>query len=103
MVEGRKFFQLLSTVERKHGLSSIDPPAREILDLIIERELADQKTTASDLIENASISRAAVYRKLNDLKEDGWIEERWIDHKLCYMIGSRTNKFSVDLAKMLKE
>lgn len=58
-----------------------------ILDLLIEREGRNLRTTASDIISSTSLSRALVYRKLNDLKKGGWLTEQWVDFKLCYVTG----------------
>ena len=87
MNENLRFFHLLSVIERKHGLSELDAAARSILDLVIEREVNGQRTTAGDLIEAASISRASVYRKIGELKSRGCIKESWDDYQLVYSAG----------------
>ena len=90
MVEQRKLYELISVIARRHGLSVLDPSSRLILDYIIERESRKISTTARDLIEETKISRALVYRKLNDLKAQGWIKEHWVDFKLCYLAGPQS-------------
>ena len=54
---------------------------------MIEREVKGQRTTASDLIEAAKISRASVYRKIGELKSRGCIKESWDDFQLVYSAG----------------
>lgn len=87
MNENLRFFHLLSVIERKHGLSELDAAARSILDLIIEREVKGERTTAGDLIAAATISRASVYRKIGELKARGCIKESWNDYQLVYSAG----------------
>lgn len=102
MQEGRRLYQMLSIIERKHGLTALDTSSRTLLDLIVSRELNGERSTARDLIEASGMARAVVYRKLNALKKDHWIEEHWHDFKLCYvsssgldqLVGSLKERFS---------
>jgi len=87
MNENLRFLHLLSVIERKHGLSELDAAARSILDLVVERQVKGQRTTAGDLIEAATISRASVYRKIGELKARGCIKEGWDDYQLVYSAG----------------
>ena len=68
-------------------MSELDAAARSILDLIIEREVQGQRTTAGDLIGAATISRASVYRKIGELKARGCIKESWDEYQLVYSAG----------------
>ena len=97
MIEGRKLFQLVSTISRQHGLLDLDPSERRLFDFIFDREITGQKTTAGDLIAISKFKRALVYRKLKSLKESGWIEDRWLDFKLHYVLGQHVNRVSRDL------
>lgn len=99
MPDGRRLYQMLSIIERKHGLTSLDTSSRTLLDLIVSRELKGERSTARDLIEASGMARAVVYRKLNTLKEGQWIEESWQDYKLCYA----TSSGLAGLAGSLKE
>jgi len=101
MVEKRKLYELISMIARRHGLSGLDPSSRLVLDCIIERESGNVPTTARDLIEETQISRALVYRKLNDLKAQGWIKEHWVDFKLCYLAGPQSEAIFHALAEAL--
>lgn len=87
MNENLRFFHLLSIIERKHGLSDLDAAARSILDLVIERQVKGERTTAGDLIGSAAISRASVYRKIAELKARGCVKESWDDYQLVYSAG----------------
>ena len=101
MVQDRKLFELISIIARRHGLSGLDPSSRLMLDCIIERETNHQLTTARDLIEQTQLTRALVYRKLNDLKHCGWIKENWVDFKLCYLAGPQSEMMFHALAEAL--
>lgn len=99
MQDGRRLYQMLSVIERTHGLTALDTSSRTLLDLIVSRELNGERSTARDLIEASGMARAVVYRKLNALKAGYWIEEHWHDYKLCY-----TTSCGLDvLIKSLKE
>lgn len=89
MTEGHRLYQMVSIIERKHGLTALDGSARVLLDLIVERELSGETTTARDLINISGLARAVVYRKLIVLKQGDWIKEYWHDYKLCYLTSSR--------------
>ena len=91
MFEARKLYELISIVARQHGLTKLDPSARLVLDMIVEREAKGLRTAARDLIESTDLSRALVYRKLNDLKVKNWISEEWVEFKLCYKIGPQSD------------
>ena len=92
MQDGRRLYQMLSVIERKHGLTALDTSSRALLDLIVSRELNGERSTARDLIEASGMARAVVYRKLNTLKDGHWIEEHWRDYKLCYSTSSGLDK-----------
>ena len=97
MNENLRFFHLLSVIERKHGLSELDAAARSILDLVIEREVKGERTTAGDLIGAATISRASVYRKIGELKSRGCIKESWDDYQLVYSAGDGISDIYTEL------
>lgn len=99
MQDGRRLYQILSIIERNHGLTALDCSSRTLLDIIVERELNGQRTTARDLIDVSGMARAVVYRKLNTLKSANWIKEHWHDYKLCYTTSSGLE----ELAGSLKE
>lgn len=101
MNEKLRFFHLLSVIERKHGLSELDAAARSILDLIIEREVKGERTTAGDLIGVATISRASVYRKIGELKMRGCIKESWNEYQLVYTAGDGLAAIYEDLRLVL--
>jgi hypothetical protein len=95
----RRLYQMLSIIERKHGLTALDCSARALLDLIVSRELKGYRTTARDLIEVSGKARAVVYRKLNSLKQGQWIQEHWHDFKLCYTTSSELESLIGSLEK----
>lgn len=97
MQDGRRLYQMLSIIERKHGLTALDTSSRTLLDLIVTRELNGERTTARDLIEVSGMARAVVYRKLNTLKQSNWIKEHWQDYKLCYTTSSGLDHLIVSL------
>lgn len=101
MNENLRFFHLLSVIERKHGLSELDAAARSILDLVIEREVKGERTTASDLISAATISRASVYRKISELKARGCIKESWDDYQLVYSAGDGVSAIYDELSGVI--
>ena len=101
MSEGRRLFQMISVIERRHGLTSLDASSRTLLDLIVSRELNGDRTTARDLIDVSGLARAIVYRKLNVLKQKNWIQEYWEDYKLCYKTSAVLENFSGSLQKCL--
>jgi len=102
MGSGIKLFQLLTALQRQHGMLQLDHAARIVLDIIIERELANQRTTASEIVESCSLSRALVYRKLIQLKSENWISESWHDQKLCYASAQNVSIMVAELDKRLK-
>lgn len=99
MPDARRLFQMISVIERRHGLTSLDTSSRTLLDIIVTRELNCERSTASDLIEVSGLARALVYRKLNVLKDQNWIQEYWEDYKLCY----KTSAVLENLSGSLKE
>jgi hypothetical protein len=101
MNENLRFFHLLSVIERKHGLSELDAAARSILDLVIERQVKGERTTAGDLISAATISRASVYRKIGELKSRGCINESWDDYQLVYSAGDGISDIYAELNGVL--
>lgn len=102
MVEARKLYELISIVARRHGLTGLDPSSRHILDVIIERDTRGLRSTARDIIAETDLSRALVYRKLNDLKSLNWISEEWVDFKLCYKTGPQSENYFVALKEAVK-
>lgn len=89
MPDARRLYQVISIIERQHGLTELDASARALLDLIVAREMNGEKTSARELIQASGIARAVVYRKLNALKRGQWIQDDWSDFKLCYTTASK--------------
>lgn len=102
MFESRKLYELISIVARRHGLTNLDPAARLLLDTIIERDSRGLRSTARDLIDATALSRALVYRKLKELKLQDWIGEEWVDFKLCYIIGPKSEMYFTALEAAIK-
>ena len=102
MQDGRRLYQMLSIIERKHGLTSLDISSRALLDIIVARELNGVQTTARDLIEESQMARAVVYRKLTTLKQGNWIEEQWSDFKMYYKISSGLDQLAGSLKAQLR-
>lgn len=101
MSDGHRLFQMISVIERRHGLTSLDTSSRALLDIIVSRELNGDRTTARDLIEASGFAHAIVYRKLNLLKQKNWIQEYWEDYKLCYKTSAVLEDLSGSLKKCL--
>jgi len=99
MLDAIRLYQVISIIERRHGLTALDIPSRTLLDLIVTRELNGDRTTARDLIDVSGMARAVVYRKLITLKKAQWIKEDWQDYKLCYSTAGGLKT----LAQSLKE
>jgi len=99
MPDARRLFHMISVIERRHGLTSLDTSSRALLDIIVSRELNGERSTARELIEVSGLARALVYRKLNVLKDQNWIQEYWEDYKLYY----KTSAVLEDLSGSLKE
>ena len=97
------FFHMLSAVQKKHGLSDLDPTARAILDLIVERELAGLTTNASEIIAQSTVSQATVYRKIAERKANGSIIEDYRAYQLCYVASDKIKMLSEDLQNLLAE
>jgi len=65
MHDGRRLNQIVSVIERTHGLTALDPSSRTLLGMILNQELEVQRTTAQELIEVSGMVHAVVYIKLN--------------------------------------
>ena len=98
-----KLLNLLSVIERKHGIAKLDPSSRALLDIIIQRQVGDKITTAEDVIALADVSRASVYRKLSTLKDAGCIDAIIVDNIITYRASPKMNKFVKDLVKITKD
>ena len=96
-----RLLNLLSILERKHDIAQLDPSSRAIFNIVVERAIAGQSSTAEDIIAVAPVSRASVYRKLNALKDNGSLVEVWLDQRMTYVVGSKMNNYVNDVVSMV--
>lgn len=97
-----KLLSVLCTLEREHGLTSLDAGERAVFDFIVGA-VAHGGTPSTDDILAANIgSRASVYRWLNLLREAKLIATEVRNGQSCYTLDPRLEGFSANLLQKIK-
>ena len=81
---GFKIYSLLSVLERKHGMLWADGLHRQVFMAVLEAQLEGKSITNQQLVELEFTSRSSTYRKIGDLKQLGFISEKW-EKGSCYL------------------
>ena len=81
---GLRLYRLLGVLEKSHGLARFDGLHRQVLNAVIEAQIAGKPITSQDIVDLALTSRSSTYRKISDLKENGFLIDQW-DQGVCYV------------------
>ena len=81
---GLRLYRLLGILEKSHGLADFDGLHRQILTEVIDAHIAGQRITSQNIIEKGLTSRSSTYRKVSDLKDNGFLVDHW-DQGVCYL------------------
>lgn len=99
-----RLFALLTTIERRFGLSSLEKGERDILTLIVAAIGNNEEISAENVVEKVQASRATVYRRIATLKRIGLIETYEKNGRSIFALGGRFRKdFSEAHAAILIE
>lgn len=71
-----RLFSVLATLERKYGLSELDPEERAIFGFIASERAEDRQPSMQDILAAGLTSRSTAYRKVANLRECGLIENK---------------------------
>lgn len=92
-----RLFTLLTTIERRFGLSSLEKGEREILTLIVTAIGNNEEISAETVVEQVQASRATVYRRIATLKQIGLIEAYEKKGRSIFRLGRNFRKHFSEL------
>lgn len=92
-----RLFTLLTTIERRFGLSSLEKGEREILTLIVTAIGNNEEISAETVVEQVQASRATVYRRIATLKQIGLIEAYEKKGRSIFRLGGNFQKHFSEL------
>jgi predicted transcriptional regulator len=92
-----RLFTLLTTIERRFGLSSLEKGEREILTLIVTAIGNNEEISAETVVEQVQASRATVYRRIATLKQIGLIEAYEKKGRSIFRLGGNFRKHFSEL------
>jgi hypothetical protein len=81
---GLRLYRLLGVLEKSHGLARFDGLHRQVLNAVIEAQVAGKPISSQDIVDLAFTSRSSTYRKISDLKENGFLVDHW-EQGICYV------------------
>ena len=79
-----RLYRLLGILEKSHGLARFDGLHRQVLNAVIEAQIAGKSITSQDIVDMGLTSRSSTYRKVSDLKENAFLVDRW-EKGVCYL------------------
>ena len=92
-----RLFTLLTTIERRFSLSSLEKGEREILTLIVTAIGNNEEISAETVVEQVQASRATVYRRIATLRQIGLIEAYEKKGRSIFRLGRNFRKHFSEL------
>jgi len=92
-----RLFSVLATLERKYGLSELDPEERAIFGFIAGELAEGRQPAMQDVLAAGLTSRSTAYRKVANLRECGLIEQKQRGGLEYFAISSGLRGFSTSL------
>jgi len=74
---GLKIYSLLGMLETKHDLLWADGLHRQVLMAVLDAQIAGNTISNQQIVEKGFTSRSSTYRKIADLRELGFLSEKW--------------------------
>jgi len=74
---GFKIYSLLGMLETKHDLLWADGLHRQVLMAVLDAQIAGNTISNQQIVEKGFTSRSSTYRKIADLRELGFLSEKW--------------------------
>lgn len=97
-----RLYRVLGVLEKSYRLTNLDGLHRQVLNAVIDAHVAGKTITNQQIVDLDITSRSSTYRKINDLKAIGFLNDEWIDGVCFLSIGRKCESYFEKANEALK-